>query len=63
MEIAYSHRFRPDGGIDSICHRCFLTVGTVAREADLESVERKHACNPEDRLRSEILAEESKLSD
>ena len=32
---------RPDGNIESIRHSCFLTVGTVTHEADLEPLERR----------------------
>ena len=61
MDSAYSHRFKPDGTIESICHRCFMTIGIVTREADLEMVEHKHICNPEEKLRSDLRVEESKL--
>lgn len=62
LDHMFSRRFNCDGTIDSICHRCFMTIGTVVREADLESIERQHHCSPEDKLRSEVLREEAKLS-
>lgn len=55
MEQTFSHRFNPDGTIDSICHLCIKTIGTVTREADLESHEQQHVCDPYDRLRYESL--------
>jgi len=61
VDSGFSHRFRPDGNIEFICHRCFLMGGPVTHEVDLDPLERRHACNPEDSLRSGWLAEESKL--
>jgi pyocin large subunit-like protein len=34
-----------DGTVDSICHRCFVTVATEQTESDLPSKEYSHACN------------------
>lgn len=62
LDSAYSHRFRPDGSIESICYRCLMTIGTVTREADLEFLERNHVCNPQEKLRSDLVAQRSKLS-
>lgn len=42
----FVHRENPDGTIDSVCRACFATVGTSAREADLEPAEKRHACDP-----------------
>lgn len=61
MENGFSHRFNLDGSIDSICHRCFATIGTAFQEADLERLEEVHACNPEEELRFHLMAEEAKL--
>ena len=41
----FVHRYT-EFGIDSICTRCFATVSTVTREADLERFERDHKCDP-----------------
>jgi hypothetical protein len=38
------HRLNKDGGFDSICPVCALTIGTKEREADLAEVEREHLC-------------------
>jgi hypothetical protein len=46
----YPHRPNGDGTIDSICPRCFLTIGCSTWEADLEYMELRHVCDP-DRLR------------
>ena len=61
MDRPFSHRFNRDGTIDSICHCCFRTIGTVTLEADLEALETRHVCNPADVLRLNLLAEESML--
>jgi len=62
MDRAFTHRFNSgDGTVDSICHRCFRTVATATREADLQTAEQKHACAPEDKLRFELIAEATKL--
>ena len=42
----FPHRDNQDGSIDSICPRCFVTVGTSSREADLERIEASHVCDP-----------------
>ena len=39
---AFRHRQNQDGTWDSICLRCFLTVVTVSREADLAKAEKSH---------------------
>ena len=45
----FPHRSNEDGSIDSICPRCFATVGSSMWEADLEELEKNHICNPEQR--------------
>lgn len=30
----------------SICTRCFVTVATATREAELDRAEKKHVCDP-----------------
>lgn len=45
-DIHFPHRSNSDGTIDSICPRCFATVGTSTWEADLERMEAAHVCNP-----------------
>ena len=34
-----------DGTIDSICPRCYATIGTSTWEADLERIEAGHVCD------------------
>ncbi len=46
QEAAFAHRENRDGAIDSICRRCFVTVGTSVREVELEQTEKNHACDP-----------------
>ena len=59
---AYTHRFNRNGDtVDSICHDCFRTVGTATREADLEVLEQRHTCSPDDQLRFNPLSEAIKL--
>ena len=42
----FPHRMNRDGTIDSICPRCYATIATSTREADLERIEAAHVCNP-----------------
>lgn len=35
-----------DGTIDSICPRCYATIGTSTWEADLVRIEAAHICEP-----------------
>jgi len=42
----FPHRANPDGTIDSICSRCYVTIGTANRESDLEVMEAVHVCEP-----------------
>ena len=42
----FPHRMKKDGTIDSICPRCFETVGCSTWEADLDRMEAAHACDP-----------------
>jgi hypothetical protein len=44
--LLFPHRTNPDGTIDSICPRCFATIGTFMCEADLERMEVAHICEP-----------------
>jgi hypothetical protein len=44
--MPFPHRFNCDGTIDSICDCCFATVATSSVEADLESSEVAHICEP-----------------
>ena len=43
-EDRYPHRVNHDGTIDSICPRCFATIGSSTCEADLERLESRHVC-------------------
>jgi len=42
----FPHRANRDGTIDSICPRCYETVGTSTWESDLEHCEAAHVCEP-----------------
>jgi hypothetical protein len=61
----YPHRMNQDGTIDSICPRCYATIGTSTWEADLERIESSHVCEParlsyfEDRRRKPMVREET----
>lgn len=61
MGGAFTHRFNRDSTVDSICHVCFRTVCTATREADLEAVEQRHVCGPNDKLRYDVLSGEGEL--
>lgn len=43
---AYTHRRNSDGTTDSVCRRCYVTVVTACREADLDCAEHNHHCDP-----------------
>ena len=45
MQAQFTHRFNPDGSIDSICVHCFVTVASSSREPDLDAPESAHVCN------------------
>ncbi|MGB6692249.1 MAG: hypothetical protein WBE76_30770 [Terracidiphilus sp.] len=45
-QLKFAHRFIPDGTVDSICPRCFVTVGPAANETDLVPKEEQHVCDP-----------------
>jgi hypothetical protein len=42
----FAHRPNRDGSFDSVCRRCYVTVGWSEKEAKLESLELLHDCNP-----------------
>ena len=42
----FSHRRNKDGTIDSICTRCYMTVGTALNESELPKIEHSHTCDP-----------------
>jgi hypothetical protein len=42
----FVRRAIPDGTTDSICEKCFVIVATATCEADLDSAERCHKCDP-----------------
>ncbi len=44
---SFLHYQKRDGTIDSICRACYLTVCTSVWEADLESAEKDHSCDPD----------------
>ncbi len=44
----FIHRLNKDGSVDSICTRCFVTVGSVGAaktEPELAGAEAQHRCN------------------
>jgi hypothetical protein len=42
----FPHRSNKDGSIDSICSRCFATIGNANSESELEGMEAAHVCEP-----------------
>ena len=44
--LKFAHRFIPDGSVDSICTRCFVTAASATNEADLVLKEEQHICDP-----------------
>jgi hypothetical protein len=40
------YRCNDDGTFRSICPRCLQTIAQSAREADVQTAEDKHVCNP-----------------
>jgi hypothetical protein len=43
--LQFTHRLNDDGTMDSICHKCFITVATARSGAALEREEQKHCCD------------------
>jgi hypothetical protein len=43
---SFIHRRNPDGTVDSICLRCFLTTDHAKEESALDKVEDAHVCTP-----------------
>jgi hypothetical protein len=44
--ISFARRHNRDRSIDSICTRCYQTVANSEKVDDLDSVERRHVCDP-----------------
>jgi hypothetical protein len=42
----FARRQNRDGTMDSICRKCYATVRTSCWEADLETAEQMHICDP-----------------
>jgi hypothetical protein len=42
----FVRRSKPDGKTDSICTKCYSTIATATWEADLDSAELSHLCEP-----------------
>jgi len=40
----FAHRANKDGSFDSICLKCYATVGTAYDESDLDAMEAVHHC-------------------
>jgi hypothetical protein len=45
-DIGFIRRKNPDSTTDSICLRCFTTVGSGKDEKDLSMLEMMHCCDP-----------------
>ncbi|WP_158748241.1 hypothetical protein [Acidobacterium sp. S8] len=43
-EKGFAHRANKDGSFDSICLKCYATVGTAYDESDLDAMEAVHHC-------------------
>jgi hypothetical protein len=43
---SFAHRQHEDDGYDSICRKCFATVGSAQREEELHRHESAHVCDP-----------------
>ena len=54
----FHHRENSDGTFDSICLRCFLTVGSAESEEFLLVPETQHICRPSDLLRDVETSEQ-----
>lgn len=44
--LKFAHRFVPDGTVESICPRCFVTLASSKNEPDLAVKEQHHVCDP-----------------
>lgn len=44
-ETLFVHHKNADGTTHSICTRCFVTVVTAMRKADLDRAEQSHVCD------------------
>jgi hypothetical protein len=42
----FAHRTNADGTKDSICKKCFMTVGATERPGSLPEIEHDHVCDP-----------------
>jgi len=45
VHFEFPHRMNKSGIMDSICPRCFVTVGSSIWEADLDRMESAHVCD------------------
>jgi hypothetical protein len=52
----FCHRRNNDGTIDSICTRCYVTVGTALNESELPKIEPSHTCDPDWLLHWQLLS-------
>lgn len=55
----FVRRLNPDGSIDSVCRKCFMTAATAMRESDLQRSEREHICDPYWLRRFQLLSPEA----
>ena len=42
----FAQRQNRDSSVDSICTRCYQTVGSAGNAAGLENAEHRHRCDP-----------------
>jgi hypothetical protein len=43
--LKFPHRENPNQTFDSICYRCFATIGNATSEKELAEMEAKHVCD------------------
>ena len=46
LKPEFTHRANEDGSIHSYCSQCFATIADSSSEAELQSAERDHKCDP-----------------
>ena len=58
--LPFPHRHNDDGTHDSICPKCFRTVGTEAMEKNLAVEEKSHICGDDDLLPRDVFDSENR---
>lgn len=59
MYSGFKHRQTDDGNVDSICLRCFRTIGSHECETALSMMEARHECDPVDLMRFQSATKET----